>query len=163
MALALAFVSTHTGAVRRSRIALVSGVVALVVVAVLAVMLADRPAEIFEPGSVEASVQTYTRSVLDGDRDTAWAMLTSRYQVDLTRRCRDGPLQGDHPMDLRVSLLEVKIDTDFSTVHAGTTESFSGGAFGLPSEYSHEDRFELMVSNGAWLIDQAPWSLEICE
>ena len=26
---------------------------------------------IFEPGSVEASVQTYTRSVLDGDRDIA--------------------------------------------------------------------------------------------
>lgn len=142
--------------VRQSKIALVVGSVALVVVALVAVMMVDRPAEIFEPGSVEAAAQAYSAPVLNGNRHAAWAMLTPRYQGDLTRRCRNGPLPGDRPTNLRVSLLDVNVDNDNATMQVRITESFTEGPFGLPSEYSHEDRFDLASEGGAWLIDLAP-------
>jgi hypothetical protein len=141
------------------RIAIPAAVGALVIIAVIAVVVSSGSELELEPGSPEAAVQAYVRAVLDGDEDTAFGLLTADYQGELQRRCRD--LRPPVDQDLRVTLREVDGGSGEATVQVRITESGGSGPFDQ-YQYSYEERFELKGSAGSWLIDLAPWALEVC-
>ncbi|MCR2811365.1 MULTISPECIES: hypothetical protein [unclassified Microbacterium] len=142
--------------VRRSRaalIALISGVVLVVVVALIAVFARGGPA-LLDPATPEGVVQRYSQAVVDGDVSEALSYLAP----DVADSCERIPLGTE---DRRLTLLESSEREDTARVRVLVVTVYGSGPLGA-GEYESEEVFELVRLDGDWAIDMAPWQLAVC-
>lgn len=131
---------------------------AIVVLAVVAAIIsAGRPATRFEPGTPEATVQSYVEAALDGRADEAARWL------DPAGDCgaQDLDRAGAYGMTAtRVVLVDSTISGETATVRVQLVLG-SGGPFDS-SEYREEHSYRLTRSGGTWLLTGVPWPLYEC-
>jgi hypothetical protein len=143
-------------AARRSRttlIALVSGVVLVVVIALIAVFARGETTQL-DAGTPEGVVQRYAQAVVDGDVPTALSHLVP----DVADECERVPPLGD---DVRVTLLETTERDDTARVRVLVVRVYDTGPLGA-DEFESEEVFDLVEVDGEWLIETAPWQLAVC-
>lgn len=141
---------------KRSRwplIALLAGVAAVVVIALIAVFARGGPVEYAED-TPEGVVQRYSQAVIDGDTQTALDHLVP----DLAESCERQQPGTD---DLRVTLVESTEREDSARVEVIVATVYESGPFGA-NEYRSEEAFDLVRVGGQWYVDVAPWQLTIC-
>lgn len=135
----------------RSLVVAAIGLVVLVIAAVAAVVGTGSVADL-DPESPEGVVQRYVQAILDGDDDTALALL-----VDPERDCFERERD-----DFRMTLAGVEIDGDRAEVEVSITRGGGDPPFdGYP--YATEDVFDLRRIDEDWRISEAPWQFQICE
>lgn len=131
---------------------------AIVVLAVVAAIIsAGRPAARFEPGTPEATVQSYVEAALDGRADEAARWL------DPAGDCgaQDLDRAGAYGMTAtRVVLVDSTVSGETATVQVALVLG-SGGPFDS-SEYREEHTYRLTRSGGTWLLTGIPWPLYEC-
>lgn len=139
----------------RTLIGILALIAVLVVVALVVVFTRGMP-EPLEAGTPERAVQDYTTAVIDGDRETASALLTSGWKDEC-----DPVGYSAETADVRITLVKTRIGDDSATVTVSIASGLSGGPFG-GSGYEYEDDFILEQDGDGWLIAGAPWELAIC-
>lgn len=151
----------HTGGMNAARgrpdrilIAILSAIALLVIVALAVVFTRGEP-EALDESTPQGVVQRYSTAVIDGDTATASSYLTPSAKSRCTG-FRDGG-----PLPTRVVLISATERDNSAVVKVSVVNSGSGGPFG-PSEYEMEERFSLVKTDGAWLIDQVPYQLLVC-
>lgn len=141
---------------RRSRItliALISGVVLVVVIALIAVFTRGETAEL-DAGTPEGVVQRYSQAVVDGDVPTALTYLVP----EVADEC-DRISQGSE--DIRLTLLETTERDQTARVRVLIVTVYGTGPLGA-DEYESEDVFDLVKVGDEWLIETSPWQLAVC-
>lgn len=143
-------------AARRSRIlliALVSGVLLVVVIALIAVFARGGTTPLDE-STPEGVVQRYAQAVVDGDVQTARSYLVPELADDCDRVSPSSD-------DVRVTLLETTENDDSARVRVLIVTVYGTGPLG-PDEYESEEVFDLVDVDGSWLIETTPWQLAVC-
>ena len=141
---------------RRTRltlIALASGVVLVVVIALIAVFARGGAAPL-DAATPEGVVQRYSQAVVDGDVQTALTYLVPEVADDCERTSRTDE-------DLRITLLETTERDDTARVRVLVVTVYGSGPLGA-DEYESEEAFDLVKVDGDWLIETAPWQLVVC-
>jgi hypothetical protein len=146
--------STAPGRPDRTLIVILGTIAALVIVALTVVFTRGEPAPL-APNTPEGVVQLYVRAVLVGDERTAAGYLTVA-RLDSCDRVDSVPLDN-----VRLTLISSTVREHAAAVRVAIVTATDNGPFG-PSEYATEDTFDLITTNGRWLIDGAPWKLQIC-
>lgn len=134
----------------------VLGLIALLVVVALIVVFTRGqpvPLDVATPGGV---VQAYSTAVLDGDETTALRYLTVDARADCDRTSTPAT------DDIRITLVDTVERESSADVRVLIVTSYESGPFGA-SEYESEEAFDLVETNGDWLIDRAPWQLTVCQ
>jgi hypothetical protein len=138
----------------RTLIVILGVIAALVIVALIVVFTRGEP-ELVDASTPEGVVQRYSAAVIDGDEAAAEEYLVP----ELTDPCER---TGRPPIDgMRVTLVSTTEREDSADVEVLIVTSYTGGPFGS-SEYEEEGVFDLVVADGGWLIENAPWPLMIC-
>jgi len=146
--------SATPGKPDRSLIVILGVIAALVIVALAVVFTRGEPAPL-DPDTPEGVVQLYAQAVLAGDEQTA-ADYLSEGRLDNCDRVDPGPLDN-----VRLTLVSSTVRENSADVRVSIVTATDNGPFGA-SEYENEDNFDLVKTNGRWLIDRAPWQLTIC-
>ena len=146
--------SATPGKPDRSLIVILGVIAALVIVALAVVFTRGEPAPL-DPDTPEGVVQLYAQAVLAGDEQTA-ADYLSKGRLDNCDRVDPGPLDN-----VRLTLVSSTVRENSADVRVSIVTATDNGPFGA-SEYENEDNFDLVKTNGRWLIDRAPWQLTIC-
>lgn len=130
-------------------------IIAVLAVAALAVVFSRGEPALLDESTPQGVVQRYSAAVLDGDEAAAAGYLTegARTQcLDFERAPAD---------NLRITLISTTEREASADVHVLVVVSNGGGPFGN-SEYEMEDVFDLVKTDGKWLIQSAPLQLRIC-
>lgn len=146
---------TPSGRPDRTLVVILSIIAAVVILALVVVFTRGGPA-VLDPSTPEGVVQTYTNTVISGDRDAAMKLLSSEL--------RDNCDKADVGImsNMRVTLVSSKIFDDTATVRVSISNSPDGGVFG-GSSYESDESFSLVREAGSnWKIDTTPWQLMIC-
>ena len=133
---------------------LLSVIGALVVIALLVVFTGGEP-EKLDPDTPEGVVQAYTAAIIDGDEQAAGEYLTE----GAFEGCEDfdrGPT--DNP---RVTLVSTTVRAESADVKVSIVTSYGSGPFGA-DEYETQGVFDLVLADGTWLIEDAPYELSFC-
>ncbi len=130
----------------------VLGIVVVVVLVAVVLVVIDEGSVTLDPATPEGVVQRYVEAVLDGDGEAAARHLTDRAQVECSRIERRD--------EMRVSLLAATDHGDTADVDV-LIDVVAGGLLGI-DEGQMEARFDLRRVNDRWMIDFAPWQLQIC-
>jgi len=146
--------SATPGKPDRSLIVILGVIAALVIVALAVVFTRGEPAPL-DADTPEGVVQLYAQAVLAGDEQTA-ADYLSKGRLDNCDRVDPGPLDN-----VRLTLVSSTVRENSADVRVSIVTATDNGPFGA-SEYENEDNFDLVKTNGRWLIDRAPWQLTIC-
>ncbi|MDQ0076050.1 hypothetical protein [Arthrobacter oryzae] len=134
---------------------IIVAIIAVLVVAALAVVFSRGEPALLDESTPQGVVQRYTAAVIGGDETAAMAYLTetARTQcVDFERASTD---------NLRVTLVSTTERAASADVRVLIVVSNGSAPFGN-SEYATEDVFDVVKTNGKWLIDSAPWQLRVC-
>ncbi|MGZ8804271.1 MAG: hypothetical protein ACXWZG_03090 [Microbacterium sp.] len=143
-------------AATRSRItliALISGVILVVVIALIAVFTRGEIAEL-DAGTPEGVVQRYSQAVVDGDVPTALTYLVP----EVADTCDRVPMGSE---DIRLTLLETTERDQTARVRVLIVTVYGTGPLGA-NEYESEDAFDLVKVDDEWLIETSPWQLAVC-
>jgi len=134
---------------------IILAVIAVLVVAALAVVFTRGQPALLDEATPQGVVQRYSAAVIAGDETAATAYLSqaARTQcVDFERAAKG---------NLRVTLISTTERALSADVRVLIVVSNGGGPFGN-SEYETEDVFDLVKTDGKWLVDSAPWQLRVC-
>ena len=134
---------------------IIVAIIAVLVVAALTVVFSRGEPALLDESTPQGVVQRYSAAVIGGDETAAMAYLTepARTQcVDFERASAD---------NLRVTLVSTTERAASADVRVLIVVSNGSGPFGN-SEYETEDVFDLVKTNGKWLIDSSPWQLRVC-
>ncbi len=125
----------------------------IVVVSVVVALTLGDTETVFEPGTPEATVQTYFRAIQDGDAEAAVALFTA----DLQGRCSTEELRRSyqHQSDFSVRIRD-------TTVRGETTEidvriALNGGDSPFGNGYDMDQLIFLEQEDGEWRIGESPW------
>lgn len=141
------------GRTRVLLIALVSGVVLVVVIALIAVFARGGTTQLDE-STPEGVVQRYAQAVVDGDAQAARGYLVPELADDCDRVSPSSD-------DVRVTLLESTERDESARVRVLIVTVYGTGPLG-PDEYESEEVFDLVEVDGEWLIETTPWQLAVC-
>ena len=130
-------------------------IILLVVVALIVVFTRGQPA-LLPAGTPGGVVQAYSAAVLAGDESTAVRYLTADAQSDCD------PTSTPVTDDIRITLVDTVERESSADVRVLIVTSYESGPFGA-SEYESEEAFDLVGTDGDWLIERAPWQLTVCE
>lgn len=133
----------------------VAATVLLAIVA--AVVAARREPPTLDLDTPDGVVQAFLRAVLEGDDESAAALLSPSTGCDATDIANAFVTDS-----ARILLVESDEDGDDATVTVEITESSGSGPF-EGSEFSHEETFSLADEDGSWLIVGEPWPLYFCD
>ena len=134
---------------------IIGAFIAVLVVAALAVVLSRGEPVLLDESTPQGVVQRYSAAVIEGDEPAAAAYLTERTRTQCVE------FQGASSGSLRVTLVSTTERASSADVRVLIVTSNGSGPFGN-SEYETEDVFDLVKSDGKWLIDSAPWQLRAC-
>lgn len=128
----------------------------LVLLAVVAgVISTQQSPRTFEPGTPEATVQTYLQAVLDQDVQTALAQLGSGVGCTV-----DDFVHGGHSEPDRVVITESSVGESSAQIHVDLV--YGGGLFG-DDGWSEQVTFPLERSGEVWVISTMVWPYYGCE
>ncbi len=139
-----------------ARSGVVLGIIGVVVVAavVVALVLALQPPKELDPGTPEATVQSYLQAVIDGDQAEAVRLMTP----DLVKRCGDELSQFRHsPDSFRAVIVDTGSYDNRMAVNVEITEGAGSGLFG--DSYTFEESLIVEQVGDDWLITEAPWPI----
>ncbi len=125
-------------------------------VAAVVVVLTGPSISDLDPDSPEGVVQRYLQASIDGDEDLMRELAV--VEDDCT------PLPPDFRADdetFRATLGTVDVDGDDADVEVTITRS-GGGALDR-YEWSETVEFDLVLVDGRWLVESAPWPYRVCE
>lgn len=149
---------TVAPAVDRSLLAIGGGIVALVVVAVIAiVLLGSREAAPFPADTPEGIVQRHLAAVDDEDYEAARGYLSAavRAEVSLEQYRRAAQDYGYETGGSRRVLFDrSEVDGDRARVWLTVEEYYDGGPFGGGNTYRSTREISLVREAGEWRIDQ---------
>ena len=132
----------------RTLIVILAVIGALVVVALVVVFARGEP-ELLDESTPQGVVQRYSAAVIEDDEAAAIEYLSP----EVGDSCR--PFDAGTTQDLRVTLVSTTERDDTADVDVLITMSYGGGLFGS-SEYEEPGSFELVASDGGWLIESRP-------
>jgi hypothetical protein len=143
-----------TGVTRGGIVLGVTGAVVAAVV-VVALVLAMRGPNEFEPGTPEAAVSGYFQAVIDQNRAEA-----ERFMIpNLVDQCgSDVDQLRDVPDGLRIVILATESEGDRMFVKVRITERSGAGPL-LGDEHTFEETLVLAEVAGEWLIAEVPWPI----
>jgi hypothetical protein len=143
--------------VSSNRWLIVAGAVLAIIIAgsIAAGTLRDGETE-FPPDSPEAAVQRYVRAVENEDAVAIRDALTPAAQQRCELASIRNALRAPDGRDLRVTLRDSRVTGDRAVVRVRVTESTGSSPFDSGS-YDHDETFDLVRVNGAWLIEQPTW------
>jgi hypothetical protein len=130
-------------------------IIAVLVVAALAVVFTRGQPALLDEATPQGVVQRYSAAVIDGDESAAAAYLTEAAR----NQCVN--FERSSTNNLRVTLVSTTERPSSADVRVLMVASNGGGPFGN-SEYENEDVFDLVKTDGKWLIESAPWQLRVC-
>lgn len=139
-----------------TRSGVVLAIIGAVVVAavVVALVLALQPPKELDPGTPEATVQSYLQAVIDEDQAEAVHLLTP----DLVKRCGADLGQFRHsPDSFRAVIVDTGSYDNRMAVNVEITEGAGSGLFG--DSYTFEETLILEQVGDDWLIAEAPWPI----
>ncbi len=145
---------TPTGRPDRTLLVIVSLIAVVVILALVVVFTRGAPA-VLDPSTPEGVVQSYTQSVIAGDRPGAMELLTQ----DIRENCERS--DSYTTSGLRLTLVSTTVTGDNAVVRVSISSNSGGGPFG-GSDYEFEGTFTLVLEGGYWKIDTAPWELTVC-
>ncbi|NNF63631.1 MAG: hypothetical protein HKN07_05165 [Acidimicrobiia bacterium] len=136
-------------------LAIVGGLAVIAVI--LTVVVGNRAPAPLDPGTPQATVQTFVQAMIDGDLSLAEEQLSTTLSDDCRSQLRNAWIDDS----VRVALDDVEIDEDRATV----TATIQTGSTGLFDSYrgSNESVYELVFESGEWRIDHAGWPYFYCE
>lgn len=134
---------------------IILAVVAVLAVAALAVVFSRGEPALLDESTPQGVVQRYAAAVIDGDETAAATYLTEAART----QCVD--FERAPTENLRVTLVSTTERESSADVRVLIVVSNGGGPFGN-SEYETEDVFDLVKTDGKWLVDSAPWQLRTC-
>ena len=134
--------------------AIIVAIVILVAVALLVVLTRGTP-ELLDADTPEGVVQRYSAAVIEGDELGAADYLSP----DATDDC--DTFESENTDNLRVTRVSTTQRDDTADVRVSITTIYENGPFGI-DEQEYQDDFDLVSIDGEWLIDGAPWPLNIC-
>jgi hypothetical protein len=135
----------------------------LIVVAIIVVLVCLALIVVFTRGgeplqdasTPEGVVQRYSSAVIAGDEQQALQYATDAAASE----CEiGGQAQTEN---IRITLVSTTERSDSADVRVLIISSYSSGPFGT-SEFETEDVFDLVLLDGKWLVDRAPWQLMVC-
>lgn len=138
----------------RALIAIISVIVAIVLIAVAVILTRGGPADL-DPASPEGVVQAYSNAVISDDEPTALALLTS----DVRKNCERthyGKIQG-----FVMAIESTKIHGNRAIVRVSVEHSYGDGLYG-GSTYVSDERFDLVLEDDLWKVESSPWDLMLC-
>ena len=145
---------TPTGRSDRTLLVIVSLIAVVVILALVVVFTRGAPAAL-DPSTPEGVVQSYSKSVIDGDRPGAMDLLAA----DICENCeRSDPYTTT---GMRLTLVSTKVTGDNAVVRVSISSNSGSGPFG-GSDYEFEGTFTLMQEGVDWRITSAPWELTVC-
>lgn len=128
----------------------------LVLLAVVAGAIASQQSpRTFEPGTPEATVQTYLQAVLDQDAQTAVAQLGPDVECTV-----DDFVHGQHSEPDRVVVTKSSVRENSAQIHVDLV--YEGGLFGGDG-WSDPIMFPLKRSGDDWVISTMVWPYYGCE
>lgn len=130
-------------------------IIGVLAVAALAVVFSRGEPALLDESTPQGVVQRYSAAVIDGDEAAAQAYLTE------TARTQCVDFERSSTENLRVTLVSTTERATSADVRVLMVVSNGSGPFGN-SEYETEDVFDLVKTDGKWLIDSAPWQLRVC-
>ncbi|WP_043437321.1 MULTISPECIES: hypothetical protein [Arthrobacter] len=130
-------------------------IIGVLAVAALAVVFSRGEPALLDESTPQGVVQRYSAAVIDGDEAAARAYLTE------TARTQCVDFERSSTENLRVTLVSTTERATSADVRVLMVVSNGSGPFGN-SEYETEDVFDLVKTDGKWLIDSAPWQLRVC-
>lgn len=134
---------------------IILAVVAVLAVAALAVVFSRGEPALLDESTPQGVVQRYAAAVIDGDETAAATYLTEAART----QCVD--FERAPTENLRVTLVSTTERESSADVRVLIVVSNGGGPFGN-SEYETQDVFDLVKTDGKWLVDSAPWQLRTC-
>jgi hypothetical protein len=134
---------------------IILAIIAVLVVAALAVVFSRGQPPLLDGATPQGVVQRYAAAVIEGDESAATAYLS---EAARTQCVGVEPSVKDK---LRVTLVSTTERVSSADVRVLIAVSSGGGPFGN-SEYETEDVFDLVKTDGKWLVDSAPWQLRVC-
>jgi hypothetical protein len=149
----------------RFTLAVVSGVLALIVVALAAATLvrgSATPPDLSTPGG---TVLAYALAERRGDPQTAWDLLAPSEQARLDRDRFLARTADTTEDSAYLTIQDERIDADGASVILVRTYANSGGLFGARSSYSSRAAVRLVQVNQDWRISVPPdeYSLTLAE
>ena len=141
----------------RSRTLVVVGVIAaLVVLGFLAVLNQSGGPAVYDPGTPQATVQSYFQALTDGQSDDALEFVDPELGCDHNRF-------GPSVRVSRVVLESVTYSDDGTeaSVRVQVTETWGDGLFG-PDESTFNTTIHLVETADGWLISDSPWPFFDC-
>lgn len=124
------------------------------VLVVIAIVLALQPAQQLEPGTPEATIQSYLQAVIDGDQAEAARFMTPV----LVQRCDADLTQIRHaPGSFRAVIVDTQPYEDEVVVTVEITEGPGAGLLG--DSYAFEASMVVEQVGEDWLIAEAPWPI----
>ena len=135
-----------------------SGVILVGAVVLIAVVGGRRVVD-YEPGTPEASAQSYVQAMLDRDFDLAHGYLSS----ELQDQCEPYRLEIPHAAEsMVVTFSDVRVDGDSAAIEARLASTdFQPELFPF-EEPDIDTRLVLEQRNGDWRIVRADWPLYGC-
>lgn len=130
-------------------------VIALLVAVALIVVLTRGAPEQLDAGTPEGVVQRYSAAVIAGDERGAAEYLSP----DAAEDC--DTFESESTENLRVTLVSTTQRDDTADVRVSITTIYENGPFGI-DEQEFQDDFDLVRIESEWLIEGAPWPLDIC-
>ncbi|MEO5321336.1 hypothetical protein PV761_22475 [Arthrobacter sp. CC3] len=130
-------------------------IIGVLAVAALAVVFSRGEPALLDESTPQGVVQRYSAAVIDGDEAAAQAYVTE------TARTQCVDFERSSTENLRVTLVSTTERATSADVRVLMVVSNGSGPFGN-SEYETEDVFDLVKTDGKWLIDSAPWQLRVC-
>lgn len=139
----------------RTLIVILAVLAALVIVALVVVFTRGEPEQLDE-STPEGVVQQYSSALIEGDEAAAMEYLVPDLADDCVRMTL-----GD-PAGIRVTLVDTTERDDTADVEVLIVTTYGDGPFGS-SEYEERGVFDLVLVDGDWRIENAPWPLTICD
>lgn len=137
----------------RTLVAIISVIAVLVTVALIVVLTRGTPEQL-DADTPEGVVQRYSAAVIAGDERGA-----AEYLSPDAAEC--DAFESETTDNLRVSLVSTTERDDTADVRVSITTIYENGPFGI-DEQEFQDDFDLVRVDGDWLIEGAPWPLNIC-
>lgn len=139
----------------RTLLIILSAIGVLVIVA-LAVVFSRGEPKLLDESTPAGVVQRYSAAVIAGDESAAVEYLTPEAQEACDR------FENASTDNVRVTLVSTTEREDSADVKVSLVTSYEGGGPFDSSEYETEEVFDLVKSDGKWLIDRTPWPLTVC-
>ncbi|GMQ94852.1 MAG: hypothetical protein BMS9Abin12_2362 [Acidimicrobiia bacterium] len=129
--------------------------VAVALLIVVAVVLALRPPEEFDPGTPEGAAQGYYQAILDGDEDLASTYMTE----ELRASCNGRFWYYEDGEDARIVITRSEGNGSDAELDVTIEVSYGEGPFG--GSYDQNETLVLEHRGNRWLISEPTWPMDV--